>query len=1858
MNRLLPLIFLGAALFVSLNKAYAQPTVYIDPDFILIDSLEQTCLQFKTRDFTDIQEMRFTVRYNPAAVTLVNIPPASLNASLTGLDIGDFFVDPVEGYVIFTWKVQNLPGCVALAETLPDDAVLFELCFEGIEGYSEIVITDDPEDIYVTRLNSCPLDIGLFIDNGFIAVDNQPLTVNVPFVNANNGEIICMDFTVENFTDIVSFQFSVNWYSSVLKYVSYAGFLPGMQPPNVNQPLGFATFSWLNPDPTQGLSVANGATIFQLCFEVTGSCGQTSPVSVTSDPTPIEIIFEGDEGIDVGVLNGDGAVSVNCFNPNGLSINLPDVSICPGESFCMDVTADNFDDLVGFQFSLNWNPDVIQFTSITNINSNLFTFNMADFNTAGSNNGFITVDWDDPSCFGEILPDDAVLFTVCFASVGGGDVNTTVAVTGTPLAIEVLDQCLGNSQPPNTFNGFVDVCDLPGVVVIAGGATANPGESVCVNIDVQQFEDVESLQFSLIWETSVLDYTGVSNFGLTGLSASNFDISFIGFGAICLSWTAPGAGETLPDGTTLFEICFNAIGDPFECSTLSFTEFPCLVDVVTGESNGTNVGIEPVDGEICMLNPFNFGVTPTSIDGFQNTILCVDFEVTNFISLEEVNFSINWDPAILLFSTVNNQNLTGFNSTSYDDSNATFGLLGINWTEPVGNGLSLPNGASMFEVCFIVTGDPGECTPISITGTPQPIIVIPDNSGGTNIGLVTTPGEVCSSLFLSMGSVVVTGVDCVGDNSGAIDITVTGGSGVYNYSWSGPGIVPPNNTSEDLANLINGNFIVTVQDQIYLNLTFKDTITVGFSANAPVAAAGADTTLPCGEVAMDLDGSGSSQGPQYSYLWTAISGGFVAPGTEITLTPTIVGSGLYELAVTDITTSCKITDTLFVEAATSPGVDIASSGDINCLTDTIQLSGLGSSFGPEFTYAWTTVGGAFVPGNEDSLMTEAIAGGWYFFTVTNTTSGCSTIDSVEVLVDTIQPIANAGMDQLITCSVNVANLDGTGSSSGPNIAYQWYDPQGDPLSTNPSIPASEPGTYVFDVTNTVNFCQASDSVVVTADTQLPTAMASASGKINCTNAVITLQGTGSSTGAVGEFTYLWTGPGVVSGTENLLNAQANLPGPYALSVIDNGNTCQSLSVVLVQLDTLPPFAEAGPISTITCTVNQATLNGTGSSNNPVGQYTYLWTGPGVQAGTETSLMATATTSGLYTLTVTNTLNGCTKSDTVSVLNNSNNPISDIASPAGTLNCLNQFVTLNATGSSQGAQFQYTWSGPFCINTSVPLMPVVGCSGTFTLTVTNTQNGCVDMQSIFVPEDTNDPIAEAFNSSFDCNDTEIQLDGTASSQGAVFTYEWTVIQGPGAITSGVSTLTPTVNGPGAFGLEVTNTQNGCIATDIAQVVADTIPPGVNAGPDSEISCIDLTTVLFGSSDPNVTYQWLFNGTPIPGATSANYTADEAGTYTLEATSTLNGCTGSDDAEVAPNNTPPLTDAGPDQDLGCEDETVVLDGSGSDSGLTITYAWTVLSGLLDPGTVADPIAVAQEAGTYVLTVTNQTTGCSGSDTVVVNAIIGLPLADASFGGDPCEVDAFLLGNLPEGTTGIWTVNTTADIEDPTNPSTNIFDLAPGINIITWTLSSPNCPNYSTYTDTITVAGLPIANNDIGEITGDVESVEIDLLANDLLLGIDYTLNIVPFPGPGTVEPQNPLDGVVTYFASALFAGNVEFQYALCNINCPDLCDTAFVRITIDKEIDLDQTVPNGITPNGDGTNETLIFDILLADPTRYPNNSLIIFNRWGDVVFQAAPYNNDWDGSSSNGPLPAGTYYFILRLDIDDSDIVRGDITIVR
>ena len=76
---------------------------------------------------------------------------------------------------------------------------------------------------------------------------------------------------------------------------------------------------------------------------------------------------------------------------------------------------------------------------------------------------------------------------------------------------------------------------------------------------------------------------------------------------------------------------------------------------------------------------------------------------------------------------------------------------------------------------------------------------------------------------------------------------------------------------------------------------------------------------------------------------------------------------------------------------------------------------------------------------------------------------------------------------------------------------------------------------------------------------------------------------------------------------------------------------------------------------------------------------------------------------------------------------------------------------------------------------------------------------------------------------------------------------------------------------------------------------------------------------------------------------------------------------------------------------------------------------------------------------------------------------------------------------------------------------------------------------------------------------------------------------------------------------------------------------------------------VSPNGDNIND-VFFIAAIED---FPESELVIFNRWGNQVFEAENYQNDWAGTwDGNKDLPDGTYYYFLKLNGEDNRTFRG------
>ncbi|TVR77756.1 MAG: gliding motility-associated C-terminal domain-containing protein [Chitinophagaceae bacterium] len=119
------------------------------------------------------------------------------------------------------------------------------------------------------------------------------------------------------------------------------------------------------------------------------------------------------------------------------------------------------------------------------------------------------------------------------------------------------------------------------------------------------------------------------------------------------------------------------------------------------------------------------------------------------------------------------------------------------------------------------------------------------------------------------------------------------------------------------------------------------------------------------------------------------------------------------------------------------------------------------------------------------------------------------------------------------------------------------------------------------------------------------------------------------------------------------------------------------------------------------------------------------------------------------------------------------------------------------------------------------------------------------------------------------------------------------------------------------------------------------------------------------------------------------------------------------------------------------------------------------------------------------------------------------------------------------------------------------------------------------------------------------------------------------------------------STVFYATIEDMYG-CR-------STDSVLAIIDEFIDVTDIIfiPNAITPNDDGINDYWNIRNLHL----FPDNEVIILNRWGDEVYRSKPYLNNWEGTYNGLELPDGTYYFILRVN-DINQIVNGPLTILR
>ncbi len=474
------------------------------------------------------------------------------------------------------------------------------------------------------------------------------------------------------------------------------------------------------------------------------------------------------------------------------------------------------------------------------------------------------------------------------------------------------------------------------------------------------------------------------------------------------------------------------------------------------------------------------------------------------------------------------------------------------------------------------------------------------------------------------------------------------------------------------------------------------------------------------------------------------------------------------------------------------------------------------------------------------------------------------------------------------------------------------------------------------------------------------------------------------TGGTPAYSYLWSNGSTAPMATGLT------AGTYAVSITD-ANACTTAQGNMYVAPPTYPVASAATPGVLTCTAPSLTLNGSGSSTGQ--QFSYLWTTADghIFSGANTLNNCIVNEAGTYQLMVLKNSNNCTAFASTVVTANQTEPIIS-AGPPGNLTCLMSQTTLIGIGpSGQGYSILWTTIGGNIVSGATTLSPVVNAAGSYTITLTNTANGCTGTSTTNVTSNISTPNATANGGQITCTNSTVQLSGNSTTPGV--TYAWT---GPNNFTS--SAQNPVVSVQGTYFLTVTKTSNGCTATANAVVAQNTTAPQA-AAQGGTLNCLVSSVMLGGSSTtPGVTYGW--TGPNSYTSSQQNPTVGTPGNYLVTVTAP-NGCTQAATGIVSQNTTTPNANAGPSGVLNCHADEVVLNGTASSTGSQYGYGWTTANGHIVSGaTTLTP--TVDEAGNYSLMVTNATNGCTGTASTPVAQRQPVTASIASQTNVPCHGD----------------------------------------------------------------------------------------------------------------------------------------------------------------------------------------------------------------------------------------------------------------
>lgn len=791
----------------------------------------------------------------------------------------------------------------------------------------------------------------------------------------------------------------------------------------------------------------------------------------------------------------------------------------------------------------------------------------------------------------------------------------------------------------------------------------------------------------------------------------------------------------------------------------------------------------------------------------------------------------------------------------------------------------------------------------------------------------------------------VTAAQCQGAANGAVDLSTSGGTAPYAWSWSGPNGFTA--SSEDVQNLQAGGYTVVVTDDHGCTATGSfDVNQPGlFTVDAITSAYGnANVSCPAStDGSIDLTVSGAVA--PYGYAWTG-PGGFTSSNEDLTG----LAAGTYHVTITDdngCSTSHEVTLVAPAPITAQFGVSNHGGTAISCnggADGTISATLAGGN--SPYLLSWQGPNG-FTSSDQNLNGLEA---GQYTLDITDQNE-CS----VSSQVDLAQPpplLAESGGTSAVTCfgsNTGQATVHVSGGRSP--YTYTWNTTPVQHAATATGLAA---GTYTVQVTD-ANGCSASATLAVGGPAAPLSVDIASLTHVPCFGGN-TGTATVSASGGTGPYTYAWS----TSPEQNGPTATGLTTGTWSVTVTDAAGCTSTRNVVITQPQQ-PLSAMVAQVHPVTCYGDQdgtISIQVTGGS----GVYNIAWNTNPAQTGAT----ATGLAPGNYIASITDA-NGCTQVVTLPVgVPGPLEPLSISMVPytysgGGHVSCpSSQDGSIDVTVTGGTPAYNYLWQDGFGGTFNME-DPSNLAAGTYHLEVID-GHGCFATQTITL--DPPQPItATATVQSAICHgESNGAIDMTPAGGAPPYSFQWSGPDGPAGTTQDLS-LIPA----GVYTVTITD-MNGCSIQqpfDVTEPGTFTFDATVEQAACSGSSDGAINVVAGGGTQP-YSYSWIGPN----GFTSStpNNSGLAPGTYHLTLTD-VNGCSALFTASIqAP---PPLTafvvsvknHGGYDITCaGVEDGHIVANFSGGTA--PYTFSWSGPNGFTASTQDIDNLA----AGTYTLTITD--------------------------------------------------------------------------------------------------------------------------------------------------------------------------------------------------------------------------------------------------------------------------------------------------